>query len=1085
MKLTTLLMTLALLTASAAGYSQITLKEKNVPLEKALSDIEKQTKYVFLYDAGDLKSAPVTVDVTNVTLEEALKQCLAGLNIEFTVEDHNVLLRSKPPAAVPPATKKEVGLIDVHGRVVDENGLSLPGATVKIKDGTNSTSTDAQGQFYLRQVDPEAMLAISFIGYESLTIKAKPDLGTITLRQQHSKLDEVQVIAYGTTTARFNTGDVTSIKASDIENQPLSNPLLTLQGMVPGLFITQTTGVPGQAAVQSQIRGINNFLGSGDPLYVIDGVPFMPSMSFATFGGGDGTQFNFINPNDIESISVLKDADATAIYGSRGANGVILITTKKGKAGDTQVDLNIQSGFGQVGHDIPVLNTAEYLQMRHEALANDNLTPGAGDYDLTLWDTTRNTDWQKVLIGGKAYQTTTNVSISGGNSSIQYLIRANYNYEGTVFPGNSNDQRQGVHFNISNTSRNQKFKIMLTGEYVLDENLAVPQDFTQLAIQLPPDAPTPSNADGSLNWAPNSAGNGTWPGSQALNPFAYITTKDLAKTQNLISNGSLSYVIIPGLVIKSSLGFTNTGQNSVKTIPLTLFDPSTWTTHQRTSEFANGNSQSWIVEPQLTFTRDIAKGDLSALIGGTVEQQMENGQVLQATGFSSDLVMQDINSATAITSFPTSNSVYRYTAIFGRLNYNWQDKYLIDITGRRDGSSRFGPQNRFANFYAVGAGWIFSKEKTVQQLMPFLSYGKLRASYGTTGSDQVGDYTYMDLYSPLSSAGVVPYQGVTGIYPTKIYTPNLGWELNKKTEVGLELGFFKDRVLLNTSFYLNRSTNQLVNYTLPSITGFTSIQENIPALIQNRGWEMSLSSINLSSAKLQWKTSINFTVNRNLLLKGALGLSPYFEQIIGDEVGSRLVYQSMGVNPFTGLYQFLTKQGTITSNPNPQTDQTFLIDPNQRFYGGIQNSVRYKNFQLDFLFQFVDRPQVPLYFSLYPGLEGYNWPTSVLARWQKPGDVTNVERFSSTLNNSAVVADALNSSLDYQNGSYIKLQNLSVSWQLPSSWQTRLHMRNARIYVQGHNLLTISKYQGFDPQLLSYSVLPPLRIWVAGIQTTF
>jgi len=453
--------------------------------------------------------------------------------------------------------------------------------------------------------------------------------------------------------------------------------------------------------------------------------------------------------------------------------------------------------------------------------------------------------------------------------------------------------------------------------------------------------------------------------------------------------------------------------------------------------------------------------------------------------------MQNIAAATSITATPLAapNFIYKYNALFGRLNYNWEDKYLIDITANRDGSSRFGPDNRFANFYALGAGWIFSKENFVQKELPFLSFGKLRGSYGTTGSDQVGNYSYLDLYNNIPNIGV-PYQGANGIYPTQIYTPNLAWELTTKSEAGLELGFFKDRITLNISFYLNHSSNELVNYSLPSITGFIDVEKNLPAVVQNKGWEFELNTINIVSKNFRWTSSFNLTINSNILASGSPGLASYLEQKVGDPIESQYVYRFLGVNPITGIYQFADSHGNPTYNPNPATDLTYLISDAQRFYGGFQNSVSYRNFQLDFLFQFVNRPEAPIYkfnyiAGFFGGYDGSNQPVTILSRWQQPGDVSNVERFSTNFSLLNSYSDATSSNLAYGDGSYIRLKNLSLSWALPEEWIKKISLKNLRIYLQGQNLLTITKYQGLDPEYpASNLTLPPLKVWTLGVQAT-
>ncbi|MFI5163247.1 MAG: TonB-dependent receptor [Sphingobacteriales bacterium] len=1087
MKLTTLVLVIALVEASAAGYSQITLKEKNAPLEKVLKAIEKQTQYVFLYGANDLTTGPITVNVTNATLEQTLAQCFKDYPVDYTIEDHNVLLKPKAPAA---ADKPTTALIDARGRVIDENGQPLPGATVKTEAGSNATLTDAQGNFLLPKVQPGTILIVTFIGYEALKVKAAADMGIIKLKQVTSKLDEIQVIAYGTTTRRLNTGDVTSVSSKEIGQQPVNSPLLALEGRVPGMVITQSSGLPG-GAIKVEIRGRNSIRQGSDPLYIIDGVPYSNAtplnaspLNTLTYGTTENP-FSFINPSDIESIDVLKDADATAIYGSRGANGVVLITTKRGKAGQIKVDINLQSGVGQVAHELPLLNTRQYLVMRHEAFKNDGAIPNSSDYDLTLWDTTRNTDWQKKLIGGYSQYRDAHVSISGGNANTQFLFGTSYHKETTVTPGNYNDQKGSLNFNINSKSTDQKFRFSFSGNYSGDANRLGSYNFTAAAILLAPDAPALYKPDGSINWAPDAAGTSTWPSAYS-NPIASLLARYNINTNNVIGNSSISYELTPGLQLKSSLGYSNLQVNQFSAEPHAAEDPSIQSLGQSYADFGNSKTQSWIIEPQITYDKNIGKGHLAALAGMTIQENKNADQVIQAKGFSNDLLMEDITAATTLVPGASLNTLYRYSAGFARINYNWEDRYIINLTGRRDGSSRFGPANRFHNFGAVGAAWIFSKAAFLQDRFSWLSFGKLRASYGSTGNDQVGDYSYLDLYSNLTGIGV-PYQGAAGIAPKTIYTPDLQWEATQKMEAGIELSFLKDYITINASYYHNRSSNQLISYLLPAITGFTSVQKNLNAVVQNQGWELELTAVNVKTTSFRWSTSFNISQNRNILLSVPKDADPLYQQLAGHSLNSQLVYHFLGVEPITGANTFSDSNGHATTNPNLTTDRTVLIDLTPKFYGGFQNAFSYKGLMLDFLFQFIKQLGQDYKYNYIPGFfngsVGTNQPITVLDHWQKPGDVSSNQPFSQGPRLVTSYINARSSDQIYGDASYIRLKNLALSWTLPEIWIKKASLQNLRIFLQGQNLLTLTNYKGLDPESQnSANSLPPLRVLTFGIQ---
>lgn len=1077
--------------ANSRDDKRITYTARNIPLWQVFKIIKQQTNLTVFTSADIMDfNEKVNIDFNNTPIKEALHMLFRGRDLEWEIKDASIILH---------LVKKNLRRMDtggikdssVHitGKVTDGAGNPIPGATILIKGTRDGATTNSEGRFSLPNVKFNAELIVSSIGYEKKTVQIKGQNITVELKAVVNDLDETVVIAYGTTTKRFNTGNVSKVSASEIEKQPVNNPLLTLQGRIPGLEITQSSGLPG-AGIRIQIRGRNSLTNGFDPLFIIDGVPYISQkfidISAAVLGYGNatpGNPFSHLNPADIESIEVLKDADATAIYGSRGANGVVLITTKKGKAGESKIDINMQSGWGKVGRKLELLNTRQYLEMRHEAFKNDGAVPNPNaDFDVTLWDSTRETDWQKELIGETARYTDIQTSFSGGNAQTQYLIGAGYHKETTVFPGNYNDLKVSTHFNINNRSQNKKFRISLSGLYTVDNNQLGSHDLTEEAITLPPNAPALYNSDGSLNWAHYNTANSTWPYN---NPAAQLLQRFKTKTNTLVSNASIGYIILPGLEIKSNGGYTNTQTNEVVTIPFSSYDPVVWPSRQREARFGISNTNSWIIEPQITYLKKIAKGDFTLLAGATIQQNNIDAQRLDAAGFNTDLVMEDLKAATSIIVHTTVNSVYKYNAVFGRLNYNWQEKYIINLTARRDGSSRFGPANRFHNFGAIGLGWLFSSEKFIQTHFPFISYGKLRASYGSTGSDQVGDYSFMDLYTP-DNAGI-PYLGVNGIYPSKIFTPDLAWEETRKFEAGLELGFIDDRIVLTGSFYRNRSSNQLVDYSLPSITGFISVKRNLDALVQNKGWEFEVRTTNVNTNNFHWYTSANLTLNRNLLVSGPEGLDAFYRQKIGYPLSSIFVYHSLGVDPITGLYQVADAHGSPTSNPSRATDATSLIDFTPTFYGGLQNSINYKGLELDFLFQFRKQLQAPIYLHNYiPGainqVPGSNQPVTVLDRWQQPGDVRPIQRFSQNSSTLKNWVNARDSDQQYGDASYIRLKNLSLSWQLPDRLKQNLHAKNVKIYVQGQNLLTITNYKGLDPETVSSITLPPLRVITFGIQ---
>jgi len=612
MKISALLLLIVLQTAARPTVTaQVTLKETGAPLEKVLKAIKKQSDYGLSFDEILIrtKGRPVVVNVNNVPVEEALTQIFKTQDqLTYSLNGKIISVKEKKAPITPELqsgdskknTLTELPLPPptVHGRITNEKGDAVGGVSISIKGGKIIGVTNDNGEFTLTNVADNALLVFSAVNTETLEIKlnGRTELA-FSLKTKTSVLDEVQMIAYGSTSKRLQTGNVTTVKGEDIAKQPVSNPLLALQGRIPGLVVTQNTGIAG-GGVTVRLQGRNGIDASvgNDPLIIIDGVPYPSQMFISTFGGsavggagilgssgasdgrsGSGNPLNYINPSDIESIDVLKDADATAIYGSRAANGAILITTKKGVAGKTKFDLSVHQGWNSVGHKIDFLNTQQYLAMRKEAFSNDGVAlpsiasnPANTDYDVNgLWDQNSNTDWQKVLIGGIAKNLNINATVSGGTANTQFLIGGLFNKEGTVFPGDFKDEKGNLHFSLTNTSFDQKFRIQLSASYMVDNNQLPLSDFTA-NIFLAPNAPKLYKADGSLNWELNPLGVESWD-----NPFSKLAGSSYEITnKNLIGNMDVSYKIFPNLTIKTNLGYNNLQTNELQAIALGWVGPS-------------------------------------------------------------------------------------------------------------------------------------------------------------------------------------------------------------------------------------------------------------------------------------------------------------------------------------------------------------------------------------------------------------------------------------------------------------------------------------------------------------------------------
>ena len=1109
MKLTIFLLFIGFMQVSAISLAQtVTLAATNAPLSSVLTQIKRQTGYDFAISGKVIDQAkPVTINVKNGKLTDVLKKIFEGQPLDYSIEDRSMVISIKQPGFLDKLKNAlSFNQSDVTGIVVDEQNRPIAGATVIVRGASNGHFTNADGVFHLKNVEDNAILVISFIGYQKQELPAHADMGKIKLVVATSTLDAVQVIAYGETSQRLTTGNITSVSAKDIENQPVADPLLALEGRVPGMFITQANGVPG-STVTVRIQGQNSLLSGNDPLYVIDGVAYIsqlpPNLGGAIWPGGAatlngpvaGSPLSYINSADIESIEILKDAEATSIYGSRAANGAILITTKKGKAGKTMISANVQDGYGHITREVPQLNTQQYLAMRNQAMANDGLTASADPADpgyapdLKIWDTKSYTDWQKVLLGRNSHYLDGQASISGGTESTQFLVGAGYHRETTIFPGDFADQKASMHFSLNTSSDNKKFKLQLSGSFLNDNNQLPQTDPTFLASFSAPDSPPLYNQDGSLNWALNSLGSSTWTFG---NPVAYLLKTFSNKTNNLGGHALVSYQLLTGLQLKSSFGYTNIQIDQITTNPLSALEPARRPRLQNSANYLYANENSWIIEPQLNYGKNIGQGKLDVLAGLTLQRQNMISDNYRGVNYYTDLQLTD--PAAAQQTYPSATaSQYNYSAIFGRINYNLNDEYLADLAVRRDGSSRFGPEKEFHNFASAGLAWIFSKESLVQKALPFLSFGKIKVSYGSTGNDQIGDYRFLTQYAYLPGYS---YQGNLGLATQGIPNPYLQWELTKKANIGIDLGFFKDRLLISGNYAINRSSNELLPYPLPVIAGYNSILENLPATVQNKSLEFTITSINFKTKDFNWTTNFNLTIPTNKLIAypGLATSSEANTYSIGQPITILKVAKFDGVNPADGNYQFIDRNGEVTEYPDvfgTPSDAIATVNTAPKFYGGLQNTVSYKSFSFEFMLSFTKQIGANDIFggSDPGGFDSGNQPTSILNNvWTRPGDHAAVQKFSQTGSNFLQYFYAVNSDAAYSDASYIRLKNASLSWKFPGNVCRMLTISNARLYIQGQNLLTITKYKGMDPEnsgLFGNQFVPPLRVITLGIQAIF
>ena len=967
------------------------------------------------------------------------------------------------------------------------NGEKPISGVVVTQGGTNHlTTTTETGAFSLQITGENPILIFRHPEYGERRISTDgKSTFTISLSEKVKSIEEVILNAgYYNVKAKESTGSIAKITAKDIQNQPVNNVLSAVQGRMAGVNITQNSGNAG-GGYDVQIRGrnslrnpLNSATDGNQPLYVVDGVPFSGELS-STYSVGvlplkNISPLNSINPNDIESIEVLKDADATAIYGSRGGNGVILITTKKGKSSPVRLNLNTSTSFSKVASTLKMMNTAEYIAMRKKAFANVGITTfPANAYDINgAWDQTRYTDWQKELIGRTAGNATVQLSISGGSEKNSFLVSASHSDQTSVFPGDHHFKTNTVSTHFNHQSADRKFSLGLANAFSETSNNNLDTDYTNKALSLSPDAPSLYDDLGNLNWQKNTFNN----------PLSQLNASYSNKTKYLNQNLNVTYQPWIDFAFKMNAGITFQDIEEFSLIPNTVFNPASPSgANASTSSASRGTGSvfSYIAEPQISWTKKYSRHQWNILLGSTFQESQSKISAIRGTGFSSNALIYNIAAANTISFSDFRTIQYRYAAVFSRLNYQFANRYILNLTARRDGSSRFGANNRFANFGAVGAAWILSEEQFLKN-SSWLSFVKLRASFGQSGSDAIGDYQFTDTYTLSSSS----YNNIPGLYPSRLYNPDFSWEKTNKLETALEIAFLKNRISLTAAWYRNRSSNQLVGIPLPATTGFSTILSNLNATVENSGFEAETSIIPLKSENFQWNASFNISVPKNKLLSfpGLEGSTYANSYTVGESIYAVKLFDYQGIDPATGKYVFTdyNGDGKITA----PDDARAIKNLGPKYFGGFQNEISYKKVKLSFLFQFVKQEAYNYIRTMStPGVI-VNQPVEFLNVWSaaNPSGIIMPYTPGTDAATNALTANFKNSTGAVGDASYIRLKNLQLNYGIPLQ---STFVREATLYMQGQNLLTWTNYFGLDPEMVTSGYLPPLKTLSLGFQLTF
>jgi len=969
---------------------------------------------------------------------------------------------------------------------VTQNQKPLSNVSVSQEGSSDVAITNSSGKYQIQVSGENPVLIFRHTDYseERIEIGSQSTIN-IAMGNRENQIEEVVLNAgYYKVKERENTGSIAKVTAKDIENQPVNNVLSAIQGRMAGVNIVGSNG-NNSGGFDIQIRGrnslrtiTNSIINGNEPLYIIDGIPIGGQMITSYMGNFEPTRnvnpLSSINPNDIESIEILKDADATAIYGSRGANGVILVTTKKGNSKDIKLSLNTSLSLSTVASKMKMMSTPQYLEMREQAYANDGITAIPDNaYDINgKWNKDRYTDWQKTLIGNTAENNLIQLSVSGGGNKDSFLVSGSHNEQGTVYQGNFREKTNSLNANYNFESTNKKFSLSFANYLASRSNDLMNSDFTRRALSLSPNAPELYDGYGNTNWEDNTF----------TNPIASLNGTYSAKTLQLNQNINVGYSFLNNWKLKINGGVSYWDLEEYMLSPNTMYNPAfpAGASSAKSTSVRNDTSFfSYTIEPQLSWSKSVNKNTFEVLAGASYQETISKSLAVRGTGFSSNALLNNIMAASVINMENLNETDYRYAAIFGRINWQYNNKYILNLTGRRDGSSRFGPNNRFSNFGALGGAWIISKEHFFDNIH-WLDLVKLRGSYGITGSDMIGDYQYLDTYSITST----PYNGISGFIPSRLYNPDFTWERTKKAEAALELSAFKNRVNIVAAWYRNRSSNQLVGMQLPLITGFSSVQANWNATVQNSGWEFELRGTLFHNSDWNWSSGFNisFPVNKLVDFPGLDG-SPYASiYVVGQPTTILKLLEYEGIDSVTGQYKFkdANNDGKISILEDAQTVENIGV----KFFGGWQHEIRYQNFAFSFLLQFVKQKQTNYFRDMTIPGGMTNQPEAFTNVWSadNPDGIIMPYSTGSDQNANMLTTFLKYSTAAVSDASFIRLKNIQLNYSFPLQGK---FFSGAKVFIQGQNLITWTNYFGLDPEFLVTGYIPPLKTYSFGFQLTF
>jgi TonB-linked SusC/RagA family outer membrane protein len=1114
MKITFILLIVSILEIKAEVYAQkLNLSKKNAPLEQIFKEIRKQNGYNFLYNPEMLnQTKPISITVNNASLEEVLQKCFQDQPVTYVVTNNTVVVSKKPAGDI----IKQAKDIKITGRVVDTKDLPLPLVTIKLKGTNIGAVTDQNGNYTINVPDGNAVLVFSFMSFVTQEIMVNNrNVINVRLAEDVKSLEDVIVVGYGTQKKANITGAIATFNTKNLEERPLIRVDQALVGQMAGVHVSQTTGVPGRG-FSIQVRGTGSITASNEPLYVIDGFPLAVNGQNSNGGYTNGNPLDNINPNDIESIQVLKDASAAAIYGSRAANGVVLITTKQGRPGNPRINVNVYTGLSQTSKKLDLLSGDEWISRATELINAQWVASGPGR-TATQTTTQRrailglangqfNTnymlddrwalpghpgltfiDWQDELFR-KAVTQSYQLSASGANDIVKYYISGNYNnMDGIIV--NQNYKSYSFRANIDITlSKKIKLGLNLAPSYSMTQEPGKggggtegKDNFLQRALISSP--VTEDTSGVNTNIGKNNAY--LWATTQ--NSPVALAKYTTGKTKNFRTIGTMyaEYHIIPGLNLRSSLNLDNADVSTNKFSPDSIQGVSALVRQTTPGINAYGSYttyrlQTFVNENTLSFNKTTGRHDISAVAGMSYNTNMLTASSLASSGGYLSDVITTLNGAANIsgtTNNYTTSSVNNLVSYFGRLQYGYNNRYLFTASLRRDGSSRFGTNTKWGFFPSASVGWRISEEKFMKDIT-FVSELKFRASWGRSGNNNIGDY------NSIATLGASNYtfggSQAGGQAPNTIADPNLSWEKSETYDAGFDLGILKDRIYVSFDYYSKKNTALLLNTPVPLGSGFGSALTNIGAL-GNKGLELELTTRNLTG-KFQWTTSANISHNSNKVLQLGVNNAPI--QITPNYTGNSFTLLQVGLPIYSinviktiGLltpqdiasnvaivsgeqagdpkYYDANNDGKIDAN-----DRIVAGHPNPDYTYGVTNTFRYKSFDLSVLVQGQSGGSIYSLLGRAVDVSGAAFTDNQLGIYRDRYTVQNANfnaprgKTYSPNYNSVYNTDWLYSS------NYVRVRNITLGYNLNSILSKKLNIQGARVYMTMENWFGHDSYNG-------------------------